>query len=125
MAGATDCAEERQEMLKQGKTERENTKLKFVTSGGYLLTDLLQDGGLQLHVFEYGAHYYTLFAHLQVTQLPDGHDTACHTHPLMFTRASGNTQQQHEPVSDSRGVSPHLCAALSLRMSLICMSLVA
>lgn len=54
-----------------------------------LLTDLLQDGGLQLHVFEYGAHYYTLFTHLQVTQLPDGHDTTCHTHSLMFRSASG------------------------------------
>lgn len=52
----------------------------LVSSKFNLLADLLQDGGLQLHVFEYSAHYYTLFTHLQVTQLPDGHDTTCHTH---------------------------------------------
>ncbi len=81
----------------------------------YLLTDLLQDGGLQLHAFEYGAHYYTRFTHLQVTQPPDGHHTACHTHSLVQS-ASGRTQQQREPVSDcTHDVSHPTSARLCLR----------
>lgn len=75
----------------------------LVSSKFNLLADLLQDGGLQLHVFEYGAHYYTLFTHLQVTQLPDGHDTTCHTHT--FTHVQKRFRGKHEPVSEFTDVS--------------------